>query len=162
MDFVDHVIAEIIEAELVVGTIGNIGGISFLTGTWFEVTHTFVFVILVDVFWIVDKAGVSNNNSDRHAEEVVNWSVPAGVTLCEVVVYSYNMNTFSCQGIEICWKKSDEGFTFTSLHLGDVAFMECDTTDELNIEVAHLKDAAACFADKCKSVWKNLIKSTFF
>ena len=77
--FIDgHVVAEVVEAELVVGAVGDVGSVggSSLGG-----------------------GQVMDDQADGEAQEAVDLAHPLRVTLGKVVVYGDNMNAFSGEGI---------------------------------------------------------------
>ena len=77
--FVDgHVVAEIVEAELIVravGDVSSVGGSSLGGGQ------------------------VMDDQADGEAQEAVDLAHPLRVTLGKVVVYGDNMNAFSGEGV---------------------------------------------------------------
>ena len=94
-------------------------------------------MIFVFIFGIIDKASFINDDANGEAEEVIKFTHPTRITLSEIIVYSHNMNTATCQGIEVDWEGRNESFTFASFHLGDVALVKGDTADKLNVKVSH-------------------------
>ena len=108
--------------------------------------HAFIGVVLVDIFRIIEEAGISNNHTYAHTEEVINWSVPTGVTLGEIIVDGDDMDAAASQGIQERWQECNQGFTFTSFHFGDVSFVENDTTNHLDVIVTHAEDTLSGFA----------------
>ena len=52
---IDHVVAQVIEAELVVGAIGNVGAISLGSRDRTQVNETLIADVLASVFGVVDK-----------------------------------------------------------------------------------------------------------
>ena len=110
--FIDgHVVTQIVETELVVGTIGDVGIVGMLT---FFLFHGL------------------QNHSHVKTQELVYFSHPFGVALCQVVVNGNDVHTFPCQRIQIRRHRSHQRFTFTGLHLGNAALMQNDSTDDLN------------------------------
>ena len=57
------------------------------------------------------------------------------------------MDAFAGERVQIHRQRRDQRFTFTGLHFGDFAAMEHDAADQLHIEVPHVEDAAAGFAN---------------
>src|SRR5215475_1993938 len=135
-----HVVAQIIEAELVVGAVGNIGAVSFTP---------FVIIQFVD------------NHANSEAEEVVDLAHPLGVAFGQIVVDGDDMNTASGQRIEINRQSGDQRFTFTGFHLGDLAFMQHHATDKLHVEVPHVEDPPTGLANYCKCLFENFVQNSF-
>ena len=151
----DHVVAKVVETELVVG---HITKISLFASSRFQMFETRIIMIFVFIFGIIDKASFINDDANGEAEEVIKFTHPTRITLSEIIVYSHNMNTATCQGIEVDWEGCNESFTFASFHLGDVALVKGDTADKLNVKRTHLKDALTGFTNERESVWQNLVK----
>ena len=112
-----HVITQIVETELVVGTESDICLISLTTGFG-------VGLVLIDTV-------------DRETMEHVERTHPLGVTLGQIVVDGYDMNTVACEGVEEHGEGGHEGLTFTSSHLSNLSLMEYDTTKQLYVVVDH-------------------------
>ena len=110
-----HVVAQIIEAELVVGTVGDVGGVS---------------VAAFVVGQPVDDA------SRAEAEKPVDLAHPLDVALREVVVHRDHMHAGAVEGVEIDRQGRDQGLALAGLHLGDLAAMEDDSAEDLDVEVA--------------------------
>ena len=100
-----HVVAEVVEAELVVGAVGDVGGVGDLA---------FLVVQLV------------LDHADRHAQKAVEPSHPLGVAAREVVVDGDDVNAFAGQGVQVCRQRRDERLAFAGLHLRDPAAMQDD------------------------------------
>ena len=113
-----HVVAQVVETELVVRTERDVGLICFPTrvGVW---------LMLVDAI-------------DRQSVEHIERSHPLRVTLGEVVVDRNDMHTVACERIEEHRQRCHERLTLTCCHLGDFSLMEHGTTDELHVVVDHV------------------------
>jgi len=125
-DFKLHVVAKVVEAELVVGAVGDVGGVGFAT-------------LLVGE--IVD------DDADGEAEEAVDLAHPLGVALGEVIVDGDDVDAVAGESVEIAGERGDEGFAFAGLHLGDFAGVKDHAADHLDVKVTHADDAPAGFAD---------------
>ncbi len=110
-----HIIAEIVEAELVIGAVGHVAQIRLLA---------------LGIIELMDDA------SDRHAEEPVDLSHPLGIALGEVIVDRDDVDAFPGQRVEIDRQRRDEGLAFAGLHLGDHAAMQHDAAHHLHVEMA--------------------------
>ena len=75
-----HVISQVIETELVVGNICNIAVIRLTS---------------------LVCCGTVEYDSDLKSEEFMHLPHPFSISLCQVVVDSYNMDTLSFKGIQI-------------------------------------------------------------
>ena len=113
-----HVVAEVVEAELVVGAVGDVG----VVGCFALVA---VGLMLVDAI-------------DGEAVELEEHAHPLGVALGEVVVDGDDVDALAGQCVEIDGEGGDEGFTLAGGHLGDFAAVEHDAADELDVVVDHV------------------------
>src|ERR1700680_1708202 len=114
-----HVVAEIVEAKLVVGTISNVGGVGFTA------------LLIVKIV---------NDDAHAEAEETVQFAHPLGVALGQIVIDRDHVHPASAQGVQIHRQRGDQSFSFAGLHFGDLALVENHATNQLNIEVPHVQD----------------------
>ncbi len=114
-DGIFHVVAEIVEAELVVRAIGDVAAIGGAA--------------LAVVEFVKDAA-------DGEAEESVDLSHPLGVAPGEVVVHGHNMHAPARQRIEIGGQRRNQRLALAGFHLGDTAGMEHHAADKLHVEMA--------------------------
>ena len=112
-----HVVTQIVETKLVVGTECDICLISLTTSLR-------VRLVLVDTI---------NAQTVEHIER----THPLRVTLCQIVVHCYYVNTVTCQRIQEYRQGSHKCLTLTSCHLGYLTLMQNNTTKQLNIVVNH-------------------------
>ncbi len=136
-----HVVAEVVEAELVVGAVGDVGGVG---GAAFAVVE------------------VMDDDSDGESEEAVDLSHPFGVALGEVVVDGDDVDAVAGESVEIAGEGGDEGLAFSGLHFGDFAGVEGHASDHLDVEVAHADDAAAGLADDGVGLGEEVVEGCFF
>ena len=113
-----HVVAEVVEAELVVRAVGDVAAVG-------DLTFLVVQVVLDD--------------ADRHAKEPVDAAHPLGVAAREVVVDGDDVDALALERVEIGRQGRDERLAFAGLHLGDLAAVEHDAADELHVEVPHVR-----------------------
>src|SRR5216683_2102177 len=122
-----HVVAEIVEAELVVGAVGDVGGVG---GTA---------LIVVEVV---------DDHADGEPERAIERTHPFRVAAGEVVVDGDDVHTASGQSVEGGGKGGDEGLAFAGLHFRDFAVVQDHPADKLHVEVAHVQEAASGFANQ--------------
>ena len=135
-----HVVAEVVEAELVVGAVGDVGAVGFAA-------------LLV--------GEVVDDDADGEAEEAVDLAHPLGVALGEIVVDGDDVDAVAGEGVEVAGEGGDEGLAFAGLHLGDLALVEDHAADHLDVEVAHADDAAAGFADYGEGFGEDVVEAAF-
>ena len=116
----DHVVAQVVEAELGVGAVGDIG----LIGRTLELERHVVL-----------------EQADGHAQVLVDAAHPLGVALGQVVIDGNDVHALAGDGVEIAGQRGNEGLAFTGLHLGDVALVQRHGANELNVKVAHAHGA---------------------
>ena len=112
----DHVVAQVVETELGVGSVGDVG----LVGR----------ALLLEGHAVLQQA-------HGHAQEAVDAAHPLGVALGEVVVDGDHVHALAGDGVEVAGERGDEGLALAGLHLGDMALVQGHGADELDIEVAH-------------------------
>ena len=121
-----HVVAQVVEAELVVGAVGDVLGV---LGPPLLGRHR-----------AEDAAGL-------HAEGAVHAAHQLGLVLGEEVVDGDDVHALARQGVEVGRERRDEGLALTGLHLGDVAEVQGGPTHDLHVEVSLAEGALARLAD---------------
>ena len=107
-----HIVAKVIEAELVVRAVSYIGVIGGF----------FVF-----------RLHIVQNDADAHSEESVNLSHPLGVALCKVIVDGNDVYAVPRKRVEICRQRFDKRFSFAGLHFCDASLMQGDAAQKLHV-----------------------------
>ena len=120
-----HVVAQIVEAEFVVGAIGDVGGVGLAA------------LVVVEAV---------NDDADGHAEKFVDLAHPLGVAAGEVVIDRDDVNALSGKRVQINRGGGDQRLALAGAHLGDRAFVQHEPADELDIEVALLEGSLGGFA----------------
>ena len=128
-EVVFHVVAQIVEAELVVGAVGDVGAIG---GAALRVVE------------IVD------DHADGEAQYAVDRPHPFGVAAGEVIVDGDDVHAAAGERIQISGKSGDQRLSFAGFHLGDLALVQHHAADQLHVEMAHGQRAAAGFAHQGK------------
>ena len=113
-----HIVAQVIETELVVRSVGNIAviGVLALVAVWF---------VFVDTI-------------DGQAVELEKHTHPLGVALSQVVVHRDHMHPLARQSVKIDRQSGHKGLTLTSGHLSYLALVEDCAADELHVVVDHI------------------------
>ena len=110
------VVPEVVEAELVVGAVGDVG----LVGP-----------VLVGAHDPVD------HQTHGEAHEAVDLAHPLGVTLGQVVVHRDDMDAAAGEGVQIGGEGGHQRLAFAGLHLGNAALVEDNAADELHTVGLH-------------------------
>ena len=131
-----HIIAQVIEAKFVVGSIGYISRVCAL---------------LVPMFHL--------GKDDAHAdvEKPIDTPHPFGIALREVIVHGNQMNSLAGQRVEISRQGSHQRLAFTRTHLGNLTLMQRHATDELHVEMAHSQNTFACLPHNRERIWQKRI-----
>ena len=110
-----HVVAQVVEPELVVGAVGEVGG----------VRGTAVGGVICGL-----------DQPDRDAERPVDRPHPLGVPLGQVVVHGHDVDAAARERVQVGRHRRGEGLALTGLHLGDLALVQRDRPHDLHVEVA--------------------------
>jgi hypothetical protein len=110
-----HVVAQIVEAELVVGAIGHVGAVGATA------------LVVVEA-----------RDDAAHAEpkEAVDLAHPFGIAPCQVVVDRDHVGALALEGVEVDRQGGDQGLALAGLHLGDLALVQHQAACELDVEMA--------------------------
>ena len=121
-----HVVAQVVEAELVVRAVGDVGRVGFLA--------------LGVVQLVLDDA-------DRHPEEPIDLAHPLRVAAGEVIVDGDDVDAFALESVQVGGKGGDQRLAFAGLHFRDGAIVQHGAADELHVEVPHVHHPPAGFAN---------------
>ncbi len=122
---VDHVVAQVVETEFVVGAVSDVGGVGHLL---LVVRH------------------LRQVHPHRQAEETVDAAHPVGIAFGKVVVDRDDMDALAGNRVEIDRQRRRKGLAFAGAHFGDLAVMQDHAADQLHVEMAHAEHAAAGLA----------------
>ena len=109
-----HVVAQVVEAELVVGAVGDVGGV---------------------LRPALLRALVGQDHADGQAEEAVDPAHVLGADLHQVVVGRDDVHALALERVEVGRQHAGQGLALTGLHLGDVAQVQRRAAHHLDVEV---------------------------
>ena len=132
-----HVVAQVIEAELVVRTVGDVCGVLLTTLIRFH---------------------GGENHAALHAEETEHTTHEVRLVLSQVVVHGHNVHALAAQRVQVRGQGRDEGLTLTGLHFGNVAQVQRCTTHELHVVVALAQGTLGCFTDHRKGLRQHNVE----
>src|SRR6185503_5711294 len=141
LEMILHVVAQVVEAELVVGAVGHVAGV-------------------LGAAFVVGEA--MNDAADSEAEKFIYAAHPLRVAPCEIVVHCDDVNALAGYGVEVDREGRHEGLALTRLHLGDAALMEHHAADKLNVEMTLLQSALGRLADRGKSRHEQVVERGAF
>ena len=110
-----HVVAQVVEAELGVGPVGD--------------------VAVVGLLLVVPVREVGGDPPHRETEEPVDRAHPLGVAAGQVIVDRDHVDALLVQGVEVHGQGRHQGLAFTRLHLGDPPEVQAGTAHELDVVV---------------------------
>ena len=134
---VDHVVAQVVEAEFVVGAVRDVTPIGRLLGSALHVRQV---------------------DADAQAEEAIELAHPLCIAVRQIVVDSDHVHAASGQGIEIHRQGGGERLAFTGAHLGDLAVVQRHAAQHLDVEVPHLHDPLGAFAHHRESFGQHIVQ----
>ncbi len=132
-----HVVAQVVEAELVVRAVGDVGRVR-------DLSFGVVQLVLDD--------------ANRHAEEAIDLAHPLGVAAGQVVVHRDHVDALAFEGVQVGGQGRDERLAFARLHLGDPPAVQHHAADELDVEMAHVEHAPAGLAHDGERLRQHLIE----
>ncbi len=141
LDLELHVVAEIVEAELVVRAVGDVGGVSLAALVVVQVVH---------------------DHADRQPEKLVNFPHPFGVALGQVIVHRDHVHAVAGERIQVAGERGHQRLAFAGFHLGDLALVQNHAANQLHVEVAHLYRAPSCLANHREGLGQNLVERGLF
>ncbi len=112
-----HIVAQIVEAKLVVRAVGDIGRVGGAALLVVEAVH---------------------DHPDRQAKELVDLAHPLGVAAGEVIVDGDDVNPVAGQSVQIHRRGGDERLALAGSHFCDRAFVKDEATDQLDVEMTLL------------------------
>ena len=112
-----HVVTQVVEPELVGGAKGNIA-------------HVHLTAVSID-HRILD-------DTDGETEILIDSTHPVAVALSQVIVDSDDMDTLALQSVQINRHGSNQRLTLTGGHLSNLALMQRDPADELDVKRHHI------------------------
>ena len=132
-----HVVAQVVEAELVVLAVRDVRPVRGLL---------LVLALRVD------------DGARREPEEAVEAPHPLRVALGEVVVHRDDVDALAFERVQVAGEGRDEGLPFTGAHLGDRPFVEDHPADELHVVVPHPEDALAPLAADGERLGEDVVE----
>ena len=132
-----HVVAQVVEAELVVGPVRDVAAVGDLA------------------FLVVE---IVLDDADRHAEEAEDLAHPLRVAPRQVVVDGDDVNALAGQRVEVGRQRRDQRLAFARLHLGDAPGVEHVAADELHVEVPHVERTTAGLAHDGKRLGQQVVE----
>ena len=122
----DHVVAQVVEAQLVVRAVGDVAGIG---GAAFGAVQ------------IVD------DQADAQPHEAVDFAHPLAVAARQIVVDGHDVHALAGQRVQVRGQGGHQRFALAGLHLGDAPLMQHQAAHHLHAVRAHPQHTGVGFAD---------------
>ena len=132
-----HIVAEVIEAQLVVRRIGDVA------------------VIGVAALRLIK---VRDDDPGCQAQEAIDGAHPFGVARREIVVDRDDMDALAFERVEVAGQSRHQRLAFTRRHFGDLAAVEDDAADHLHVEMAHAERADRRLAHRRKGFGQDVVE----
>ncbi len=156
-----HVVAQVVEAELVIRAVGDVGVVGFAPLDGFQVLEARVVAVPVRVeaerVHRVVFAPVLDH-SGRQAQEVIDRPHLLQAELRQVVVGGDEVHATPGQRVQVHRQSGGQGLAFARLHLCDLALVQHDPADELHVEVTLADGAHGSFAHDRERFRQNVVE----
>jgi hypothetical protein len=116
-----HVVAQVVEAELGVGAVGDVAGVGRAL--------------------VLELRKVRPDSSHGESEERVQGAHPVGVAGGQVVVHRDDVHAVAGQRVEVDRQRRHQGLALAGLHLGDPPEVQGHAPHELDVVVTLAEDA---------------------
>ena len=136
-----HIVAQIVEAQLVVGGIGNVGLVGLAAFILGQIGH---------------------DHAHGQPQEGVDLPHPFSIAPGEVIVDCDDVDALALKRVEIDRQGGDQRLAFAGAHFGDLTPMQHDPADHLNIEVAHAEHTDAGFTDRSEGFGQQIVERFAF
>ena len=98
------------------------------------------------------------DDADRQAQAVEDRAHPLRVALGQVVVDRDDVHAAPGHGVERGGERRDERLALAGLHLGDLALVQHDAADQLDVEMAHAQLAPADLAGRGEDLRQRVVE----
>ena len=129
-EFGDHVVSQVVEAELVVRAVGDVGGVRLPACDGAQARGALFAAAELSV---VEIRGVVGDDAERDAEEGEEWAHPLRVAPRQVVVDGDDVYSVACEGVRGSGERRDERLPFASAHLWNLSLVKDDRAKDLHV-----------------------------
>ena len=98
------------------------------------------------------------DHADGKAERAVDLAHPVGVAVGQVIVDRDDVDALAFERVQVGGQGGHQRLAFTGSHFGDFAAVQDDAADQLHVEMAHVEEAAAGFADYGKGFDEQVVQ----
>jgi hypothetical protein len=136
-----HVVAQVVEPELVVGAVGDVAAVHGAP---------------------LDRWLVGQDHADGQAQQPVHPAHPFGVALGEVVVGGHDVDALAGKSVEVRRKDAGQGLALAGPHLGDVAEVQGGAAHDLDVERALAEGAVRGFPNDGERLDHEVVEALAF
>jgi hypothetical protein len=137
LNTVFHVVAQVVEAEFVIGAVGDVGDVGGL-------------LLLVGL--------LRHHHARAHAQEAVQATHPFRVAAGQVVVHRDHVHALAGDRVQVDGQRRHERLAFARAHFGDFAVVQGDAAQQLHVEVAHAEHPLAGLAHDCEGFGQQVVQ----
>ena len=154
-----HVVAQVVEAELVIRAVEDVGLVGLAALDRPPVVQALVAVRRrVLERGIVDPGELVADHADGDPERVVDRPHPAAAETREVVVRRDEVDPAPGERVEVEGQRGDQGLPLARPHLGDLAAVEDHAAHQLHVEVALAVGALAGLARRGEGLGQQVVE----
>ena len=132
----DHVVPQVVKAQLIVGAIGNVAGIGLAA---FGTVH------------------IMNDQAHAEPQEAVHLAHPLTVAASQIIVHRHHMDALAAQCIQIGRQGGHQSFALAGLHLGNTSLMQHNAAQQLYMVGTHAQHPVVCLTDGGKGFRQNIV-----
>ena len=151
----DHVVAQVVEAELVVRAVGHVRRVRLATRHRPQVDQP---LVARRVAGLIQERGVVRDHAQADAEEVEDRAHPLRVASRQVVVDGHDVHAAAGERVQDGRQRRHERLALAGLHLGDLALVQHGAADELDVEMAHPERPLHGFAGHREDLGQDVVE----
>jgi hypothetical protein len=137
LDVGREVVAQVVEAELRVGAVGDVA-----------------LVLRAPIVRVL----VGLDHADGQPERLVDRAHPLGVAAREVVVHRHQVHALRRQCVQVERQRGGQRLALAGAHLGDRALVQHRPTEQLHVEVAHAERALGRLAHAGERLGQQVVE----
>src|SRR3989454_1525908 len=153
-----HVVAQVVETELAVRAVGDVGLVGLRPRDRPQVLQPRVGMGFVEEFRVVEQRHLVPDDRHAHPQRVVDGPVPTSVASGQVVVDGDEVRALALQRIEVEGQHRDQGLALTGFHLGDLSLVQHDAAYHLDVEGSQADGPAGGLADHRKGLYQQVVE----
>ena len=150
-----HIVAQVVEPELIVGAVGNVGCISVGPSAG---AHMLEPALSTVVRQIVKLSRVMLQCGDRDSETFKHFPHPMGVTPSQIIVHCHQMNALARKRVQVGRQRRHQRLALARPHLRDLAFVQHHAAHQLNIIMPLAQRAHRRLSCCGKRLWEQIVQ----